>query len=152
GHLAGQSVPFRPRYPWAFDAQYRRTVRIPWLKSNKRKEQVGMASISTSKATGKRRIKFVGADRNPSTIHLGTVTRKVADEVKSKVEAVLAATRHKVSLDAETASWLARIDDALYGKLVSVGLVAERTSKKRVRLAEFLDSYIELRADLKPNT
>jgi ribosomal protein L22 len=49
------------------------------------------------------------ADRNPHTVHLGKVPKKIAEEVKSKVEAILAAALHNVSMDAETAGWLAKM-------------------------------------------
>jgi hypothetical protein len=72
-----------------------------------------MASISTAKNTGKRRIKFIGADRKPGTIHLGTVRKKYAEEVKGNVESILKASLLNVSLDPETASWLAGSATAL---------------------------------------
>ncbi len=111
-----------------------------------------MASISTAKDTGKRRIKFMGTDSKRHTVHLGKVPKKIAEEVKTKIEAILAAALHTVSLDAETAAWLANIDDTLYGKLVGVGLVPQRGATERAVLGPFIDSYIALRADLKPNT
>ena len=111
-----------------------------------------MASISTTRGTKKRRVKFIGTDRKPHTIHLGKVPMKTAEEVKGKVEAILAAAFHKVSPDSETAAWLGDIEDTLYGKLVGVGLVPERGARERATLAAFLDAYIELRADVKLST
>lgn len=72
-----------------------------------------MASISTTRGTKKRRVKFIGTDRRPRTIHLGKVPMTTTEEVKGKVESILAAVLHKVSPDAETAAWLGEIDDAL---------------------------------------
>jgi integrase len=111
-----------------------------------------MASISTTKGTNNRRIRFVGADRKAHTIHLGKMARKTAEEVKCRVEAIVTATVHKVSVDRETAAWLATIEDKLYRKLVGVGLVSSRAAAERIKLGSLIDSYIQLRTDLKPNT
>jgi hypothetical protein len=60
-----------------------------------------------------------------------------------------------VAWDYQTADWLGKIDDVLYGKLTAKGLVPPRATekdKKPVTLGEFIAYYIESRTDVKPNT
>lgn len=110
-----------------------------------------MASI-TKRPKGHRWIQFTDSDNKRQTIRLGKATKKHAQEVATKVEALNAAKIAKLSWDNETAKWVADIGDALHGKLAKRGLVPERTKTESVTLATFIDSYIEGRKDVKPAT
>jgi len=110
-----------------------------------------MASISTD-ANGNRKIYFTDLRGKRRRLCLGGYTRKAVDEIKTKVEAILAASRAKVSLDRETAKWLGDIDATLHAKLVSRGLAQEREVRQSMTVAAFLDGYIAGRTDVKPLT
>ena len=123
-----------------------------------------MASLSNDKKT----IQFTDANRERKTIRLGKMklTRKAAETILTKVEALNSAAVSKTSWDNETAQWLGGIGDALHDKLAAVGLVpkraalieaeaktaAEQAAAAVARLGAFLDSYIVGRTDIKPGT
>jgi integrase len=110
-----------------------------------------MASISNDPG-GLRRILFVAADGSRKTIRLGKVPRRVATEVKGRVEALLAATNAGVAIDGETARWLANIADPLHAKLAAAGLVTGRARSEQLQLGTFLDAYAAARADVSTGT
>src|SRR5947209_4024534 len=107
-----------------------------------------MASISRD-PNGRRRILFVAVDGSRKTIRLGKTSQRIADEIKTKVEALSAAAIAGHSVDSETASWLTRIGDDLAQKLATVGLVSARHHKK---LGAFLGDFLGKREGMKPNT
>jgi hypothetical protein len=80
-----------------------------------------MASLSTDKKTGTRRIQFLddGARR---TIRLGKMPKKSAESVKARVEHLIVARTAGVAIDAETARWVADLGDDLHDKIARVGL------------------------------
>ena len=97
-----------------------------------------MASISKD-TSGNIRILFIAADGKRKTIRLGSVPRKVAESVKLRVEALVAAVAARVPVDHETAAWVGQVGDELAAKLAAVGLIPSRQSR---RLRDFLDGYI----------
>ncbi|MBX7168595.1 MAG: site-specific integrase [Pirellulales bacterium] len=107
-----------------------------------------MASISKQPG-GRRVIQFTGADSKRRTIRLGKLSQRTAEGVKLHVERLVVAslTRHPVEDD--TARWLGKLDDTLYGRLAAVGLVPKRAS---AMLGGFLDDYLKSRADVKLST
>ncbi len=110
-----------------------------------------MASISTGK-DGLRRIKFSDASGKPRAIYLGRTPKKAAEGIKTRVEALMAASISGVSIDNKTAEWLASRDGAFYSKLFAVGLVPERAKPSATLLGQFIDGYIDSRSDVKLNT
>ena len=103
---------------------------------------------------GRRRISFVGP-QGRKTIYLGKVSRKAADSVNLRVEAILAANEQGQPLDFETAGWLGARPDAFYKKLAATGLVPPRDRRpatETTTLGPFIDQYITARADVKPGT
>lgn len=104
-----------------------------------------MATISTNKA-GQRRILFVDSNKKRRAIYLGKVKAKYAEQVKSKVEAIVSARLVGAPIDGETARWVRDLDDVLHEKLVAVGLVSKR---ERIRLGPFAHDYITKRNDVK---
>ena len=111
-----------------------------------------MASISND-AGGGRRILFVNQNRDRKSIRLGKVSRKIADEVKSRVENIVAAAKAGHSIDGETADWLGKIGDELHSRLAAVGLVPGRQAAAAApKLGDFLESYIAGRTDVADST
>ncbi len=111
-----------------------------------------MASIANDPG-GRRRIIFTDKDRNRKTIWLGKVSKRLADEVKTKVEAIVTAAIAARSIDGETAEWLGKIGDELHVKLAKVGLTTPRQLPAPVQpLGAFLEGYINRRTDLAPNS
>jgi hypothetical protein len=110
-----------------------------------------MASISSAPG-GYRIIQFVARDGKRKSIRLGKVARRVAEEVRVKVEALNAAAVAGLSWDAETAKWVAGLGAVLADKLAAVGLIPRRQERDNAWLGEFLDAYINRRTDVKPNT
>lgn len=107
-----------------------------------------MASI-TRESNGRRLIQFVAGDGKRKSIRLGKVTQRIAEEIKVKVECLLAATTSGYAIDSETVQWLTRIGDDLAGKLATVDLIPKREA---AQLRPFLDALIARRTDVKPNT
>jgi integrase len=99
-----------------------------------------MASLSTDKKTGTRRIQFLddGARR---TIRLGKMPKKSAESVKARVEHLIVARTAGVAIDAETARWVADLGDDLHDKIARVGLVTPREARVVVTLEALLDAF-----------
>ena len=108
-----------------------------------------MASISTERKTGRRKIQFTDANRKRQTIRLGKIPKRDAESTKIRVEALLAAQISKQPIDAETARWVAGLDRTLADRLAAVGLLRRRESSV---LGDFLSGYIDGRTDVKPLT
>ena len=113
-----------------------------------------MASICNDPG-GRRRILFVDKNRDRKAIWLGKVSKRLAEEIKTKVESINTAAIAGHSIDGETAEWLGKIGDALHAKLAAAGLVTPREAPaavKQARLGEFLQGYMLARTDIKPST
>jgi integrase len=107
-----------------------------------------MASISSG-PDGRRTIQFYGKDNKRRSIRLGKMPAKLAEQIKLKVEALNVAAITGMSIDGETAQWVAKVGDDLADRLAAVGLIAERG---RGTLGEFIDRYILERGDVKRST
>jgi integrase len=108
-----------------------------------------MATIGND-PNGRKRILFVAPDGKRKTVRLGKVSRRQAEAVKLRVEALNAALISRCPIDGDTAAWVAGIGDGLAKKLAAVGLIPERAAP--ARLGEFLESYAAGRTDVKRNT
>jgi len=73
-------------------------------------------------------------------IQLGTVPKKLAETICSRVEELVNCQLADVSCSQETARWLGQIDDKLHEKLSKPGLV---TARQAVRLGDQLERYIK---------
>ena len=71
-----------------------------------------MASISRE-PNGRRIIQFMVADGKRKSIRLGRVSQREAEEIKLRVERLVTAQTANVSLDNETAQWLAANKDRI---------------------------------------
>jgi hypothetical protein len=81
-----------------------------------------MASI-TKDPDGHKRILFVAPDGKRKSLWLGKAPQRIAEAVKTKVEALLAAMLTSSLLEDETTRWLNTIDTTMHNKLAAVGLV-----------------------------
>jgi integrase len=112
-----------------------------------------MASISSDQ-NGNRTIQFVAGDGKRRSIRLGKMSLKQTESVKLRIEALNAVLIAGCSVDSDTAQWVAKLGDDMHAKLAAVGLVSARQSQDELcpRLGDFVDAFISLRKDLKPNT
>lgn len=111
-----------------------------------------MASVTT-RANGSRLVIFTGGDKQRKTITLGQVPAKIAEQICTRVEYILAAKLSGVAVDPDTARWLGSIDDTLADKLARVDLIEPRAPKAAAEtLGAFLDGYLASRTDVKPRT
>ena len=109
-----------------------------------------MASVSTDKKTGLRRLQFTDGDGRRQTIRLGRMPKRQAEAVKLRIEHLLTAQLSRQPIDGETSRWVASLDDVLSAKLAKAGLVATRES---ATLGPFLRDYVEThRETRKPST
>ncbi len=101
---------------------------------------IEVASI-INRPNGHRWIQFVDQIEKRRTIRLGKTTKKHAQEVCSKVEALLAAKTAGNSIDQQTAEWLVRCQGKVRQRLVVLGL-AEPARQSRT-LEEWLKEFRE---------
>jgi integrase len=109
-----------------------------------------MASISREK-NGHKTIQFVAADGKRKSIRLGKVSQREADETKLRIERLVMAQTANVSLDSETARWLAQVGETLAKKLLKAGLMAPRQTGTAT-LGQWLKDYRVHRADVSQGT
>ncbi len=108
-----------------------------------------MASISND-PNGTRRILFTRpSDRKRVAVRLGHVSKREAERVCDKVEALVACAIAGTSMSAELAEWVSGLGDRLQASLAEHGLIAAR---RRVKLREFLEGYRAKRTDVSPET
>ena len=110
-----------------------------------------MASIGNDKG-GLKRVLFVDPSGKRQTIRLGKSNKRIAETAKFHIEGLLSAKIAGHSPDAETANWLAGLDDLIYSRIVKVGLVSSRSTQSRPVLGEFLNEYLLSRTDIKLQT
>ncbi len=110
-----------------------------------------MASIGNDPG-GRRRILFVGVDEKRHTVRLGKMPKRAAEEVKRRVEELIAAQISRSPIDAETARWVADLPETMVTRFAAAGLVAARERKVTVPLKKFLDAFVERKRRVKPAT
>jgi len=91
---------------------------------------------------GKKRVQWTLADGSRATLRLGKVQLRIAEAVRVKVEALLASFMAG-AVDAETARWVASLEDGFHLKLARLGLVQPRAKHKKT-IADLLDAYFEV--------
>lgn len=111
-----------------------------------------MASVSTDRETGLRKVQFAGLDGKRKTLRLGRVSMNNALGVCGHAEEIINAGMLNRSLRRTTAEWLAELSPVMLDKLVAVGLIHPRSETKPVTLGEFLDAYLARRSDVKSGT
>src|SRR5690242_18070791 len=91
---------------------------------------------------GRKTIQFRGPDGKRHSLRLGEVNEKQANTVRGHVEALCAAKLAGLSIDAETAKWLAARPITFLEKLAGFRLIEKPAVPSRVLLAPFLKEYI----------
>ena len=109
-----------------------------------------MASISNDPG-GRRRILFVDKDNERKSIRLGKVAKRLAEEIKTRVETINGAIIAGHALNGDTAAWLGKIAPP-YIPSWSMRDWPAREEKGKACLGEFLDAFLERRANAKPNS
>lgn len=113
-----------------------------------------MASVCCDK-NGLKRITFKGLDGQCRTLRLGKRSKKDANDIRQHVEAILASAGARLPLDQQTSLWLGDLDDELYSRFASVGLVNPRpeTSSRSTPIGPalgcHLNDYLNRRTDMK---
>ena len=112
-----------------------------------------MASISTD-AKGNRKIQFGDGNGQRKIVRIGKASKKDADVILAKIEAILEAKLSCRSLAPEVAEWIEKIPDVLAKRMAAVGLIAPREKRQEdaTTLGEFIDGYLAGRTDIKPRT
>ena len=117
-----------------------------------------MANLSHIKARGPNgaptwRIQFNDGDGERRAIYLGRVSKKVADVWMRHVAQLIACSITGTPFDTDLSVWLRDVPDALYEKLVKVGLVKPRlpVEPQLVTLSFLTQAFIE-RSTGKPAT
>ena len=110
-----------------------------------------MASVSRD-VGGKRRILFVAPDGKRKAIRLGKVSQRTAEQVKFRIEQLLEAKLTGYAVDADTAQWIADLDERIADKLARVDLIPKAVRQVAMTLGIFLNDYLERRIDVKPAT
>jgi integrase len=114
-----------------------------------------MASIR--RETGKRegwRLSY-RLDGKRSTMFLGKVSEDEANTIKAHVEHLLRCYKSERPIQETTDRWLTGLPDKMYNKLATAGLVVPRKSASKVKrygLVEWIDKYMDDRADVKAST
>ncbi len=108
-----------------------------------------MASISTA-PNGVRTLQFVDTEHKRRSVRLGKVSLKIAQAIKLRAEHILSAKKLGEPVDSSVLKWLQHdVSDELAAKLAAVGLIEDRM---QLMLGQFLETLIESRQDLTPNS
>ncbi len=111
-----------------------------------------MASISTNKRTGLRRILFVARDGRRKSIRFGKLNKRQAETVKRFIEDLVACSVSGGSPKGTTAEWLADLPDTIRKRIERTGLITPRERVECPTLAAWVQSYIDGRKDVKEAT
>ena len=105
-----------------------------------------MASVSRD-IGGKRRILFVALDGKRKAIRLGKMSQRTAGQVKFRIEQLLEAKLTGYAVDADTAQWIADLDERIADKLARVDLIPKAVCQVAMTLEIFLNDYLEHRRE-----
>ena len=114
-----------------------------------------MASLTTNKKSGARRLVFLMPDGERKSIWLGKMNKKLANSIQSHVETILTARCAQMAIPLETALWLTRVSAEIREKFVHAGLIEERIESPGSRsdkLKLFLDALFASKTDIKAST
>ena len=112
-----------------------------------------MASLSKQLPDGTRRVQFTDPDRRRrSTLYLGKIAKRPAEELRGLVERLNAAALAGHAPADKDARTVAELPDATHRKSARNGLVEPRRDAGADTLGPFLAAYLADRDDAKPNT
>jgi integrase len=98
---------------------------------------------------GSARVQWWDIHRKRQGIRLGKVTKKQAEDFKSKVDALEGALITGAALEPAIVLWIAELPQDVVNELAHKGLIE---AKKATTLGKFLDEYLAGRPDVKRNT
>ena len=98
---------------------------------------------------GGRIVQFEGLDGKKRSLRLGKAPDAVADQVKIRVDRMLACLKLAIPFDPELELWIRSLSEEMASRFVAVGLIAER---KDNHLGRFLDAFVASRNDTKKST
>jgi integrase len=113
-----------------------------------------MASVSTQKNSGLRRVLFDGFDGRRVAIHLGKVSMASAREIAGHIDHLVGCRRSSIDCRRSTRDWIQRIRSdwpKLASRLADMGLIAAPLQADQP-FTDFVDNLVSSRADVKPNT
>jgi len=93
-----------------------------------------------------------GESPNRPRIGFGKITKRQAETAKINVENLIKAKNTGSEISISVQDWLNGLSNSVRKRLEALGLVEAMERKAEVALAEWVDSYIENRTDVKPNT
>ena len=113
--------------------------------------------LANGKTTTAYRIVSKGVKVPRHTIRIGKCSKQQAEITRNRINALESCRSIGCPVDPDTAAWLARIDDTLYGKLVKAELVPPRErpseeSPKEVTLGDHLEKLFAARPRKKKTT
>ncbi len=120
-----------------------------------------MASVSTNKKTGTRRVLFVNADEKRTALHVGRISLAAAIEIGVHVEHLVLCRRSREDVRRSTREWIHHIRrqwPRLARRLVSLNLISPSITSSTtpcrgdVAVADYADQLIKARTDIRPNT
>ena len=113
-----------------------------------------MASVSTQKKTGLRRVIFYDLSGRRSAIHIGKVSMTSAREIAGHIDHLVICLRSGTDTRRSTRDWLERIRNDwpdLANRLGQLGLIAIKVRQDPL-FTDFVNNLISSRTDVKPNT
>jgi integrase len=113
-----------------------------------------MASVSTQKSTGLKRVLFEGLDGRRVAIHLGKVSMASAREIAGHIDHLVVCRQSSTDCRRSTRDWIQRIRSdwpKLASRLANMGLIAAPLQADQA-FTDFVDNLVSSRTDVKPNT
>jgi integrase len=113
-----------------------------------------MASVSTQKNTGLRRVIFHGLGGRRSAIHVGKIPLATAREIAGHISHLVVCRQSSTDCRRSTRDWIQRIRSdwpKLASRLADMGLIAAPLQADQP-FTDFVDNLVSSRTDVKPNT
>lgn len=113
-----------------------------------------MASVSTQKKTGLRRVIFDNLAGRRSAIYVGKISLASAREIAGHIDHLVICSKSGTDTRRSTRDWLARIRadwPNLANRLATLGLIVRKVWSDPT-FTDFAESLISNRSDVKPNT
>ncbi|MEY4170864.1 MAG: hypothetical protein RLZ94_1937, partial [Actinomycetota bacterium] len=109
-----------------------------------------MASVSRD-SNGTKRVCFTDGTGKRHVLRLGRVNVRQAEEVRVRVEALLAAKMYRRSPDVELLGWLNGLDDRVHRRFANKGLVPHRERALGAALESLIKRFLDA-STVKPAT
>ena len=93
-----------------------------------------------------------GESPNRSRIGFGKITKRQAETAKINIENLIKAKNTGSEISISVQDWLNGLSNSVRKRLENLGLVEPMKRKTEISLAKWVDTYIENRIDIKPNT